>query len=106
MTMTRDDFCMKVYRLVREVPAGRVTTYGAIANAIGEPRAARRVGFAMRVSGDVTPPVPAHRVVSSSGQISCQSAKVRQFLANEKVVVKGKRIVDFRNIFWEPSSGC
>lgn len=99
--MSKEDFYKEVYRLVREVPEGRVTTYGAIAKALGEPTAARRVGYAMRISGEVNPPVPAHRVVNSGGRISCQSSKVHQFLINEDVSVNKDKVVEFRKIYWD-----
>lgn len=97
---SKEEFCQRVYQLVRQVPEGRVTTYGAIAKAMGEPNASRRVGYAMRVSGDVRPPIPAHRVVNSSGGISCRSTRVQEFLDNEGIEIRQNSIIGFKKLFW------
>lgn len=97
---SKEEFCQQVYHLVRQVPEGRVTTYGAIAKAMGEPNASRRVGYAMRVSADLKPPIPAHRVVSSNGRISCKSIRVQEFLDNEGIEIRQNSIIGFRKLFW------
>ncbi|MFM8978028.1 MAG: MGMT family protein, partial [Bacteroidota bacterium] len=61
------DFFAAVYDVVRLVPHGRVTSYGAVAKFLGSGRSARAVGYAMNASHGVTPPVPAHRVVNRNG---------------------------------------
>ncbi len=58
----------RIYALVRKIPRGRVATYGQIARALGMPRGARTVGWAMRACGDEA--VPWHRVVNAQGRIS------------------------------------
>lgn len=97
---SKEEFCQCVYQLVRQVPEGRVTTYGAIAKAMGEPKASRRVGYAMRVSGEIQPPIPAHRVVNSSGRISCRSTRVQEFLENERIEIRQNSIIGFKKLFW------
>lgn len=99
--MSKDEFCKCVYKVARQIPEGRVTTYGAIAKAVGNPKASRRVGYAMRVSGQEQPPVPAHRVVSSGGTVSCKASKVHQFLENEGIEIKNEKIIGFKGLFWD-----
>src|SRR5690606_38132954 len=65
-----DAFAENVYALVREIPHGRVTSYGAIARALGQPHASRLVGYAMRHASDASPAIPAHRVVNRAGVLS------------------------------------
>jgi|SRR5690606_956445 len=105
MLLSKEEFCARVYQFARQVPEGRVTTYGAIARALGEPRSSRRVGYAMRVSGRAGSPIPAHRVVSSSGSISCKALTVRQFLENEGIEIRNNKIKGFRKLFWEDFKG-
>lgn len=63
-------FNERVYEMVRQVPAGRVATYGQIARMIGEPRKARYVGFAMHASPGMAGGVPCHRVVFKDGSLA------------------------------------
>ena len=102
-----DPFARDVFAIVRAVPAGRVTTYGAIAEAIGQPRGARRVGWVLNKSFRVLPPVPAHRVVNRLGLLSGavhfpEEHSMAALLAAEGVVTEGGRIVDFEAAFWHP----
>lgn len=101
MLLSKEEFCDRVYEFARQVPEGRVTTYGAIARAVGEPKSSRRVGYAMRVSDQADSPIPAHRVVSSSGTISCKATRVRQFLENEGVDIVDDKIRGFKKLFWD-----
>ena len=71
--MTTDAFFGRVYHVVRQIPPGRVATYGQIARLLGEPHAARTVGWAMRASTD--PTVPWHRVLNAQGQISAEDTR-------------------------------
>lgn len=101
------NFYESVYAIVRQVPAGRVTTYGAIAKALGRDGAARMVGYAMGNAGKANPPVPAHRVLNSKGQLSAKAAfgdptLMQQLLENEGVAVKHDRVVNFQSIYWDP----
>lgn len=97
-----------VYAVARQVPRGRVTTYGAIADflALG---ASRMVGWALNncVPGDG---VPAHRVVNRKGELSgrhhfATPTLMQELLEAEGVVVENDRVVDFKTLFWRPSEG-
>jgi methylated-DNA-protein-cysteine methyltransferase-like protein len=96
-----------VYALVRQIPEGRVTSYGAIARALGREGAARMVGYAMGNAGKADPPVPAHRVLNSKGQLSAKAAfghptLMQQLLENEGITVENDRVVNFKTIYWDP----
>ncbi|MDJ0646531.1 MAG: MGMT family protein [Flavobacteriaceae bacterium] len=102
-----DNFFEKVYEVARQIPYGRVTSYGAIAKYLGAARSARMVGWAMNASGgDDT--VPAHRVVNRNGLLSGKhhfqgTNLMQQLLENEGVKVKNNKVEDFESIFWNPS---
>ncbi|MFV0345525.1 MAG: MGMT family protein [Bacteroidales bacterium] len=102
----RRDFFELVYELVRCIPSGRVTTYGAIAKALGAGRSSRMVGQAMKNNlGDYT--VPAHRVVNRVGMLSGKHSfsppeKMEQLLASEGVKVENDKVVCFKELFWNP----
>ncbi len=103
------DFFRRVYAVVRRVPRGRVTTYGAIARSLGEPRAARLVGTALRHARTHLDEVPAHRVVNRHGFLTGKHSfatptLMADLLRNEGVPVDGDRVVDFEQRFWEPPS--
>ena len=67
-------FPERVYAIVRDVPRGRVITYGAIAQLLGDPRQARQVGWAMAAMPERKPPIPAHRVIRATGELPGGSA--------------------------------
>lgn len=91
-------FKEQVYEVTKLIPKGRVSTYGAIAKAVGYPNHSRHVGNAM---GDCPKDVPAHRVISSSGKLSVPSFRER--LEKENVVVQDNwKIKDFKKLFWDP----
>jgi methylated-DNA-protein-cysteine methyltransferase-like protein len=93
-----------IFDIVRQIPAGRVTTYGAIAKVLDLPNA-RMVGHAMRSSDDKGKPVPAQRVVTASGRLSHDTSGARRrLLLREGVLLKGDKIVDFSKRFWDPAS--
>lgn len=101
------NFYERVYELVRLIPEGRVTSYGAIARALGTAGSARMVGYALRSSFSVTPPVPAHRVVNRLGILSGKAAfgsenMMQQLLENEGVEVNDDKVVNFDEIYWQP----
>src|SRR3546814_457491 len=108
MSMQEDrNFYERVYDLVRQIPEGRVTSYGAIARALGTARSARMVGYALRAANNIYPPIPAHRVVNSKGLLSGKSAfgsptMMQQLLENESVKVVNNQIVNFNALFWKP----
>ena len=90
-------FKQQVYELARLIPKGRVSTYGAIAKALGYPNHSRHVGKAM---GGCPKDVPAHRVISSGGVLSIPAFQSK--LENEGVEINNLRIKDFKKIFWNP----
>lgn len=102
-----DNFFQQVFDIARQIPRGRVTSYGAIAKCIGTGRSARLVGWAMNGSGKVKPKVPAHRVVNSQGLLTGKFhfetiTKMEELLAKEGIKVKNDKVVDFKKIFWNP----
>jgi methylated-DNA-protein-cysteine methyltransferase related protein len=93
-----------IYDVVRQIPRGRVTTYGAIAKLLDLPNA-RMVGHAMRAVDDKGRPVPAQRVVTASGRLSHDSSGTRRkLLLKEGIELKGDKIVDFGKLFWDPAA--
>ncbi|WP_207421874.1 MGMT family protein [Desertivirga brevis] len=106
--MDKDTFFDKVYEVVRQVPAGRVTSYGAIAEFLGMKGSARMVGYAMNVCRSASPPVPAHRVVNRNGLLSGKHhfptpELMEQMLESEGVAVEEDQVVDFKKLFWHPA---
>ena len=96
-----------IYDIVRQIPKGRVTSYGAIARAIGSGKSARIVGWAMRTTRTVKPSIPAHRVVNRVGLLSGKHAfktatQMQELLEKEGVLVKDDKVVDFKKRFWDP----
>lgn len=107
MMKTDENFFNKVYEVVRQIPKGRVTTYGAIAKSIGSPQASRMVGWAMNNSHSVKPWVPAHRVVNRNGILTGKhhfggSTIMQNLLESEGIKVENDKILDFKEIFWNP----
>lgn len=102
----KDNFFERVYDIVRQIPEGKVTSYGAIAKAIGAARSARMVGYAMNASHDMED-VPAHRVVNKKGLLTGKhhfdgTNLMAQLLENEGVKVIDNQIINFEKHFWEP----
>jgi methylated-DNA-protein-cysteine methyltransferase related protein len=100
-------FFESVYEVVRLVPHGRVTTYGAIAEYVGTRGSARMVGWAMNAAHDPVNQVPAHRVVNRNGLLTGKHhfgtpRMMEQLLENEGVRIKDDRVVDFSHVLWEP----
>lgn len=103
-----ESFFADVYDVVRQIPRGRVTSYGAIAYYLGTKSSARMVGWAMNGSGHVTPKVPAHRVVNRLGMLSGKAhfnppSKMEALLKKEGITVKKDMIVNFEKYFWDPA---
>lgn len=106
--MSNSDFFHKVYKIVKKVPFGRVTTYGAIAKAIGAPGASRMVGWAMNASHHMEN-VPAHRVVNRNGLLTGKAHfahpdLMQQLLENEGIKIKNNQILNFDALFWDPNA--
>ena len=107
-TLNNDNFFERVYEIVRQIPMGKVTSYGAIAKALGTARSARMVGWAMNASHNLED-VPAHRVVNRLGMLSGKhhfegTNLMQQLLENEGIRIKDNQILDFKKHFWEPIS--
>lgn len=101
-------FYQKVYDVVRQVPEGRVTTYGAIARFLGTGRSARLVGWAMNQSHAQLPPVPAHRVVNRNGLLSGKNhfaypEQMMELLEDEGLDVANDQVMNFKERFWNPA---
>lgn len=101
-------FFADVYDVVRQIPKGRVTSYGAIAAYLGTKLSARMVGWAMNAAHIAKPPVPAHRVVNRNGMLTGKHhfptpTLMEELLKKEKVAVKDDTVVDFKNKFWDPA---
>lgn len=107
--MSNENFFERVYAVARQIPYGRVTSYGAIANYLGSGRSARMVGWAMNNSHVNKDFIPAHRVVNRNGLLTGKfhfgnSSTMQQLLENEGAVIENDRILNFREIFWDPST--
>ena len=105
--MAKDDsFFEKVYVLVKQIPYGKVCTYGAIAKALGSPQSARMVGWAMNASHSHTD-VPAHRVVNRKGLLTGKhhfegTNLMQQLLESEGFIIEETQIINFAENLWEP----
>jgi len=101
-----DNFFERVYEVVRLIPYGKVTSYGAIAKYLGAARSARMVGWAMNNVGN-REEVPAHRVVNRKGLLTGKhhfagTNLMQQLLENEGIKIMDNQIVDFEKHFWDP----
>lgn len=102
------DFFGDVMDVVRQIPRGRVTSYGAIARYLGAARSARIVGWCMNNAHMVRPPVPAQRVVNRNGLLTGKHhfgspTAMQELLEAEGVQVKDDQVVDFAKKFWDPA---
>lgn len=102
------DFFERVYDVVRRIPRGRVTSYGAIANFLGTGLSARTVGWAMNSSHVATPKVPAHRVVNRLGRLTGKHhfptpTLMEELLEAEGIKIEDDQILDFETHFWDPA---
>ncbi len=101
-------FFQKVYEVVKLIPPGRVTSYGAIARYLGTSGSSRMVGWAMNSSHYNLQNIPAHRVVNRNGLLTGKAHfggphVMKQLLESEHIVVDGDQIVNFDAVFWDPS---
>jgi len=101
------NFFEQVYEVTRQIPRGRVTSYGAIAACLGAKSSARMVGWAMNGADKINPTVPAHRVVNRVGLLSGKihfkpPGRMEQLLKKEGVTVKDDTVVNFKEKFWDP----
>jgi methylated-DNA-protein-cysteine methyltransferase-like protein len=105
----KDTFFSQVYEVVRLIPKGRVTSYGAIARFLGSGKSARMVGWAMNQSHVVLPPVPAQRVVNSAGLLTGKfhfgtGTEMQILLEAEGIQVINDQVQDFDKVFWDPAT--
>jgi methylated-DNA-protein-cysteine methyltransferase-like protein len=104
-----ESFFEAVYDVVRQIPKGRVTSYGAIAAALGAKSSARMVGWAMNGSHKIRPKVPAHRVVNRQGLLTGKihfdyPERMQELLEKEGIRVEQDQVQDFSLVFWDPLS--
>ncbi|MEN8118267.1 MAG: MGMT family protein [Bacteroidota bacterium] len=102
------DFFSKVYEVVKQIPQGRVTSYGAIASYLGTTGSARMVGWAMNASHSHHEFVPAHRVVNRNGLLTGKHHfdtpnAMKELLENEGIKLEGDQIINFKEKFWDPA---
>ena len=103
-----ESFFELVYEVARQIPKGRVTSYGAIAICLGTKLSARMVGWAMNGAHKVKPKIPAHRVVNRNGMLSGKHHfgvpdAMEKLLKKEGIKVKDDTVVDFKKLFWNPT---
>lgn len=106
MEAASDNFFERVYAIARQIPYGKVTSYGAIAKVLGSARSARMVGWAMNAAHNLQD-VPAHRVVNRKGLLTGKhhfdgTNLMQQLLESEGIVVEDNQIINFDEVFWEP----
>ena len=104
---SNDRFFTQVYEVVKQIPHGKVTSYGAIARYLGAPGAARMVGWAMNQCHTQQEFIPAHRVVNRFGLLTGKHHfsgvnLMQELLENEGAVIRENRIVNFHELFWDP----
>ena len=102
MTNQKDNFFYKVYAIVRQIPEGKVSTYGAIGKYLGSAKSARMVGWALN---KCPIDVPAHRVVNKKGLLTGKMhfegiTLMQQLLENERLVIENNQIIDLEKHLW------
>ena len=101
-------FFEDVYAVVRQIPKGRVTSFGAIANYLGTRSSARMVGWAMNGAHSASSKVPAHRVLNRNGMLTGKAhfatpTLMEELLLKERIKVENDTVVDFEKLFWDPA---
>jgi methylated-DNA-protein-cysteine methyltransferase related protein len=104
----QQDFFDLVFQVVRQIPEGKITSYGAIARYLGIGSSARTVGWAMNASHHQKEYVPAHRVLNRNGQLTGKfhfnpPESMQQALEAEGVVVVEDQVQNFKNHYWDPA---
>ena len=105
--MDSKDFFQKVYKVVKMIPSGRVSTYGLIAKYLGSTKSSRVVGYAMNASHQNSE-IPAHRVVNRVGLLTGKhhfsgTTLMKDLLESEGVKIQNDRVVNFKKVIWDPS---
>ena len=108
MISSKESFFKKVYKIVKKIPYGKVTTYGLIAKHLGTIKSARMVGYAMNSSHKYSD-IPAHRVVNRNGILTGRhhfsgSLLMQELLENEGINIIDNRIQNFTDVLWDPST--
>ncbi len=103
-----ESFFEMVFEVVRQIPKGRVTSYGVVAAALGTKLSARMVGWAMNASHITKPKVPAHRVVNRAGLLTgkmhfANPEQMQELLEKEGIKVVDDKVVEFEKLFWDPA---
>jgi methylated-DNA-protein-cysteine methyltransferase-like protein len=106
-TQHQSTFFNDVYEVVKLIPKGRVTSYGAIARYLGSAKSSRLVGYAMNAAHTL-PDVPAQRVVNRNGLLSgkhhfATETRMQELLEKDGVKVKNDQVIDFDKLFWDPN---
>ncbi|MDZ4668193.1 MAG: MGMT family protein [bacterium] len=106
--MEQRDFFRDVYEVVRLIPFGRVTSYGAIARYLGSTRGARLVGYAMNAAHQQEKWVPAHRVLNRNGLLTgkhhfANENEMQLCLEKEGLIIENEQVKDFERHFWDPN---
>ena len=101
-------FFVDVFDVVKQIPTGRVTSYGAIARFLGTKMSARMVGWAMNASHSQSDSIPAHRVVNRNGMLTGKAhfstpTRMEEQLKAEGIEIKSDTIVNFEKLFWDPN---
>ena len=105
--MKQSDFFQSVFQVVKLIPKGRVTSYGAIAAYLGTKKSSRTVGYAMNASHAI-PGIPAHRVVNRNGMLTGKMHfdtpyRMQELLELEGIKVEKDVVVEFKELFWDPT---
>jgi methylated-DNA-protein-cysteine methyltransferase-like protein len=105
--MDKISFFEQVYQVVKLIPKGRVTSYGAIASFLGTKGSSRMVGYAMNGAHMLAPKIPAHRVVNRNGLLTGKfhfktADEMENLLEKEGITVENDQIINFKKYFWDP----
>jgi methylated-DNA-protein-cysteine methyltransferase-like protein len=103
----KENFSQAIMDVVKHIPPGRATSYGAIARAIGYPNMSRMVGKIMGTCNSAQTEIPSHRVVNAQGILSGKDSfgaglEMQHLLEAEGIVIKNNRILHWKNVFWDP----
>jgi methylated-DNA-protein-cysteine methyltransferase-like protein len=107
--MSNDGFFSRVYEVVKQIPEGRVSSYGAIARYLGTAGSARMVGWAMNNAHQLNEYIPAHRVVNRNGLLTGKhhfpgKNMMQELLENEGIIIEDDQIQNFESVFWNPNA--
>lgn len=107
--MKDEGFFQQVYEVVKQIPFGKVTSYGAIAAYLGSKGSARMVGWAMNSSHSSKDNIPAHRVVNRNGLLTGKQHfgnphMMKSLLESEGLLIVGDQIMNFQERFWDPNA--